>query len=156
MPFKAIIAKVPNFDALIEELKKDVNDEVSDIDAKYAKTYRTWEHKPDFKIKKASIEGDRIVGSTAIYQGPSRDNPYQFIEKGTKVRYATMTPGFRAKTSVRVIGSGTGAGGLLYVSKRRPRPGIKAREFTEVIQEEEQPKFEAKVKETFKRFSIRQ
>lgn len=154
--FKAIIAKPPDFERLIEALKVDVNTEVKNIDAEYAKTYRTWEHKPDFEIRRAEISGNRIEGSTAIYEGPSRDNPYPFIEKGTRVRYATMTPDFKAKTVPRVVSSGPGRGGLLYVSKKRPRPGIKAREFTEEIKDREQPKFEELVERTFNEFSKRQ
>lgn len=63
-----------------------------------------------------------------------------WLSFGTKVRYATMTDDFRAKTHVRVLGSGAGRGGVAFVNTRKPNPGIKAREWDKLIREKTERK----------------
>lgn len=87
-------------------------------------TTRTWRHKPDFVMENPGL-GERKVYTT--------DDIYRFVAHGTKVRYATMGKGFRAKTIPEHIYSGPGRGGVAYISRKHPRPGIKARKFDEVI-----------------------
>jgi hypothetical protein len=156
MTLKAIIVKVPDFDSLIEELARDVNTTVNAIDQQYKKTYRTWQHKPDFKKTKAVITKRRIAGNTGIHKKVSKENPYQFVEKGTRVRYATMSPDFKAKTRPGLIVSRKGTGGVLFVNRNKPRPGIKKRDFTGQIRKREQPKFTRLVTKTFNDFSKKQ
>jgi hypothetical protein len=86
-------------------------------------TTRTWKERPEFTIEKAPFE--RIVGTDS--------DIYRFVTRGTSIRYATMMPGFSPKTSVRMIGSSGGKGGVAFISKKHPKPGIKAREFEETI-----------------------
>lgn len=88
-------------------------------------TTRTWRRRPVFFIQKETRK--RKVFTTNII--------YFFLTWGTKVRYATMTPDFRAKTRTRYIGSNKGRGGLAFISKMKPMPGIKAREFVEEVGE---------------------
>lgn len=90
----------------------------------FEQTVETWEEKPDFVI-----EGDNLEGRS-VY---TTDRIYGFVNNGTNVRYATMTPDFRAKTTPKVIGSRSGSGGVHYINKRVPRPGIEARRFDEII-----------------------
>ena len=56
-----------------------------------------------------------------------------WLDQGTKVRYATMTPKFVPKTRGGQLNSWKGRGGMLFVNKKRPRPGIKARHFIEAL-----------------------
>lgn len=93
------------------------------IEEDFRKTYKTWEHKPDFTRKDTVRNG---VYKTEVY---TDDRIYTFVNDGTSVRYATMTGDFVPKTQPGVLGSGPGRGGVLYVSRQRPRPGIIAREF---------------------------
>jgi hypothetical protein len=88
-------------------------------------TTQTWAGRPEFVIKAGKFE-------RYIY---TLNKIYKFVSGGTRVRYATMTPDFGAKTAVGKIASFKGRGGMAYISKRHPRPGIKAREFAETIQE---------------------
>lgn len=82
-------------------------------------TTQTWREQPPFAVAQ---DASSVTVST--------DNAvYGYINDGTAVRYATMTPDFIAKTRVQWIGSGPGAGGVAFINKNRPRPGIKAREF---------------------------
>jgi hypothetical protein len=89
------------------------------LTADFGKTVSTWKDKPTFETHK--IRGGRVVSA--------HNRIYFFISEGTRVRYATMTPNFKAKTAPGRLQAGAGAGGVLFISKKRPRPGIKARKF---------------------------
>ena len=92
----------------------------------YRKTTTTWNFPPQFTAI-------RTQGGYLIQVSDIR---YRYLDKGTKVRYATMQPGFVAKTKVGVFYSYQGNGGVAYVNKRKKRPGIKARGWSEKIQVE--------------------
>lgn len=93
------------------------------IQADFNVTTQTWKKRPTFIVKKTRNG----------YQIYTTDLIYHFISGGTRVRYATMTNDFRPKTRVEQILSRKGRGGLKFISKRRPRPGIKARKYPETI-----------------------
>jgi hypothetical protein len=139
--FKAIIPKNIDQKAALDVFREVIREEIQAADIEFAKTYATWRHKPDFE-QEFKESANRLEGSIMTSGDGSGDNPYPFVTKGTAVRYATMTPGFEAKTTKRVIGSGGGQGGVMYIDKRRPRKGIEAREFEDEIERQEQPKFE--------------
>lgn len=98
--------------------------------ADFEKTTATWQHKPKFKINKRG--GYRSVWTD--------DEIYQYITRGTRVRYATMTKGYGRKTRPRYITSYKGRGGVLFISRKHPRPGIEARQFDIVISDRWGPK----------------
>lgn len=85
-------------------------------------TTQTWKDRPAFTIEKSP--GKRVVAT--------KSDIYRYVSRGTRVRYAVMTPDFAPKTRTGYIGSNQGKGGLAFIGKR-PLPGIKAREFEEVI-----------------------
>lgn len=85
-------------------------------------TTQTWKDRPTFTIEKSL--GKRVVAT--------KSDIYRYISRGTRVRYAVMTPGFAPKTRTGYIGSNKGVGGMAFVGKV-PLPGIQAREFEEVI-----------------------
>lgn len=85
-------------------------------------TTQTWTDRPTFTIEKSP--GKRVVAT--------RSDIYRFVSRGTRVRYAVMTPGFRPKTRVGYLGSNKGVGGMAFVGKV-PLPGIQAREFEETV-----------------------
>jgi len=72
---------------------------------------------------------------------------YFFLSGGTAVRYATMSPDWSSKTQPGRLGAGPGRGRVLFVNKRRPRPGIKARKFDDQIVKKEKKPFERAVEE---------
>jgi len=86
-------------------------------------TTQTWNNKPSFTITRRSF----------VWTIGTDDDIYKFVDKGTKVRYAVMTPNFQAKTRVNVIGSRKGVGGFSHFNFKKPKPGIKARNFTKEI-----------------------
>jgi hypothetical protein len=56
-----------------------------------------------------------------------------WLDLGTKVRYAVMSPNFVPKTRPGQLNSWAGKGKMLFVSKKHPMPGIKARKFTKAL-----------------------
>ena len=79
--------------------------------------------KPKFRITKRRL--NRIIATD--------NRVYGFLNDGTPVRYAVMSPDFRAKTKTGFIGSRIGRGRLVIISKKIKRPGIKPRKFAETI-----------------------
>jgi hypothetical protein len=94
----------------------------------------TWNHSVCFEQKIITTRGKVTV---TIF---TKDDIYRFLDQGTKVRYATMTPDFSPKTRVRTLSASSGIGGLSYVSLLKPRRGIEAREFTSVVKENQERK----------------
>lgn len=97
-----------------EKIKQDLENSV-----------RTWNTPVEFHIVIDKL-GDEF--SMAVY---TESEIFRFVNDGTSVRYATMTPDFVPKTMPGLTWSRRGRGGLSYVSKKMPRPGIEAREFVE-------------------------
>jgi hypothetical protein len=90
----------------------------------FEKTVRTWQHQPRFAARKA-YHGYGITVEP--------EYPFEWINRGTRVRYATMSKDWKSKTKLGVIASYNGAGRMLFVSRKHPRPGIQARNFTDII-----------------------
>lgn len=122
---KAIIPKsLPfarkNMERIIDNA---INQTALAIQVDFNVTTQTWRKRPTFVIRRTP-NGAQIFTTNLIYK---------FVSGGTKVRYATMTPGFMAKTRVGQIMSARGRGGMAFISRKHPRPGIKARKFPETI-----------------------
>ena len=101
------------------------------VKAQYSRTVRTWRNKPTFTTT-TSITNGRISTNTGT------DNEiYGYINNGTSVRYAVMTPDFVSKTEPRIVNSRAGAGGFSHFSFQNPRPGIQARQYDVTIAKEQ-------------------
>jgi hypothetical protein len=61
--------------------------------------------------------------------------PFKFVNFGTKVRYAHMSGDFLAKSSPGSLAAAGGKGGVAFINKKRPLPGIEARHFEKGIAE---------------------
>lgn len=120
-----IIPKGKVFDirAMERALEDGMDKAAVDLKKDFQLTVKTWSDKPSFGIE--SKKERRIVSA--------KNKIYFFVSEGTRVRYATMTPNFKAKTAPGRFQAGAGAGGVAYISKRRPRPGIKARKFDDQL-----------------------
>lgn len=117
-----IIPKRKVFDTAVVQrmLQQQLDTSAEAIRQDMLKTVKTWKNKPNFMIKKMGKYGRIIM---------AKDKIYFFVSEGTSVRYATMTPNFQAKTAQGRYTAGAGRGGVLFVNKNKPRPGIKARKF---------------------------
>jgi len=125
---------VKGFDALAGKLAftaKELNLRMKEViglnaisaRANYKKTTHTWNNQPQFDI---DVQKSAYSYATEI---GTNDKIYKFIELGTRVRRALMTPDFRAKTKPGWLGSRKGKGGVAFISKKLALPGIVARNF---------------------------
>ena len=136
--FKPIIAKVPNIQSFRNTLKTELEKAGKKPKKDFEATTRTWDGKPDFQIK-VSENGNKIelfVGVESNWSKGKKANVndiYMFVTRGTSERHALMSPDFSPKTKKRVIGSSSGRGGVVRVSKDIHLDGIDAREFEEEI-----------------------
>lgn len=114
----------------------------------FKSTVQTWSpaSKPDFE-EGYGRKGDEEYGEVAASQ--STDRIYRFVSKGTKVRFATMTPGFMPKTAPGRIPAEAGAGTVAFVNPLFPHPGIKARKFDRQIRVKTRAAFKAEAKAVF-------
>lgn len=121
-PFKSSVFR--------EEMEKTAATIAKDATADFKRTVATWKDKPKFNTV---IKTGAAGGGVTITITPDPVTPYLFVDEGTKVRYATMSPDWKSKTEPNVVQAFPGKGKKLFVSKKHPRPGIKARNFTKLI-----------------------
>jgi hypothetical protein len=106
-------------------VQKSLDESALLIQTAFQLTVSTWADKPTFEITKT--ETSRVIRTS--------NRIYGFINYGTSVRYATMSPDFAAKSQAGFAGAGGGRGGVSFVSRAHPRPGIKARKFDKQIRD---------------------
>lgn len=138
----AIKAKVFNPETINSVIRAEIEKFMEFPKGALQRTVQSWRgDKPawETQVEQAS---DGLVGLLVFTGSTFGRQKWKWLDQGTSVRYATMTPDFKPKTTPGVFWSGSGAGGLLYVSKQRPRPGIKARNWSEKLVEEFGPAFE--------------
>lgn len=91
-------------------------------------TTATWQkHSPRFFLQ-VNYGGGQ--GRILVY---TNDVIWGYLDRGTAVRYATMSKNFIPKTTPFFLGSRPGRGYKKYVSKWIPRPGIQPRHWTIAI-----------------------
>lgn len=117
-----------------------------DMKKDYEKTVSTWIHPVAFDGEYTFSHG---IGTSEVHPITNQDI-YSYVDLGTSVRYATMTPGFRPKTRVRTIASYKGQGGKMFVSRRHPHRGIQARNFSLTIRERHEKPFRTAIKKAVK------
>jgi hypothetical protein len=124
---RAILAKPFDIDAALALLADGVQTEGETQQKLYQKTTATWRNKPDHELEFSSDKQE--IKATNI----TDNRIYFFLHEGTKVRYAILSPDWKSKTTPRRLSSGQGRGRVIFISKKFPQPGIKAREWTDVI-----------------------
>lgn len=86
---------------------------------------------PTFKLT-------RHDGGFRVVVKPDNDHDgeiYNYVDIGTRVRYATMSPKFRPKTIPNTLRTGPGHPPIrpLFVDRNNPQPGIAARGYSDLI-----------------------
>lgn len=113
-------------------IENALNQAAKAVQVDFKVTTQTWQHDVEFKIE--SSPGERIISTT--------DEIYGYVSGGTRPHPIVAKPGktlvfgtpSRAKTTPRVIGSGSGSkGSSIIYTKRVQHPGTQAREFDQVI-----------------------
>lgn len=103
------------------------------IQQNFNPTVKEWTgDKPDFisEVEK----GNEVILHQIRLEGPDKAVPKWFwLSFGTSVRYATMTPDFQSKTRPGTLKNRKGKGGVLFIDRSKPRPGIEARLWHEII-----------------------
>ncbi len=98
-------------------------------------TTQTWQHQPDFALRTPNAATRTVSTDDEIYgyvSGGTR--PHIIVAHGKALRFPRT--GFRAKSTPRVIGSGSGSRGKGVVFRKKVNhPGSKARDFDKAIAE---------------------
>ena len=134
-----------------DEMKHAAETIRKDALADFKKTTGNWKHQPKFSSRV-------IVGSVADgiqIQVGTDDKIWHYLDDGTKVRYAVMSPDWKSKTEPDVVGSFPGRGKRVFINKKRPRPGIKARNFTKHISKTTMQELQRETKNALARFARR-
>lgn len=124
---RAILPRKFNVDLALALLADGVQTEGETQQKQYQKTTRTWRRKPKHELEFSQTK--REIKATNI----TNDKIYFFLHDGTKVRYAVLSRDWISKTTPGRLSSGPGRGRVLFISKKHPRPGIEAREWTDII-----------------------
>jgi len=123
-------------------------------------TTATW------KGKKPRFTPKHVTSSTeiSVTTGPSGNedavNKWGWLDEGTSIRWAVMSGNWKSKTVSKRLKSRRGGGKVVIAGKRamqkrniKPRPGIKARGWTKIIEKRRRKKFVAMMKRDFKKLS---
>lgn len=142
-----LVKKIPSR----TELDREINQAMKDFNKlnkdEFDSTIATFQNKFAFEEKESFTPDHKEVSIET-------DNKiYHYLERGTSVRYATMGPRFRPKTAPKRIAAVPGQSDVLFVSTKRPRPGIKPRKFSLEIKKKLKPKFFEMVSEAVLKFA---
>lgn len=151
MPFAEIRFQQPkrmNIRAIEKAILSELAAEGEDDVALFEATTKTWKHKkPSFRPKVGRRGNDAVV-RTAPGGNSKGISKYRWLDQGTRVRWAIMSRNWRSKTRPGYLTSYKGAGQVIAAGRRqvrRPRPGIKAREWSPTIFKRRLPKFKKRM-----------
>jgi len=155
---KAIKPKRLKVDAIRLEILNELRKEGTVHKQELRKTVKTWRgEKPKFE----SLIG--LTGQdTTVVTGPTGSekavNKWVWLDQGTRIRWALMSRDWRSKTTPRKFSSGRGSGRVVIAGRRamqsrgiRPRPGIKAREWSTLLTKRRKRPFTRRMIKAMKR-----
>lgn len=137
---KAIKPQRLNVDGFRQEILNELRAEGRDHRKALKPTVATWKgEKPKFESLIGLERGS--AGSASVLTGPTGSEKavwkWRWLDEGTRIRWALMSRDWKSKTRRRVFGSFRGRGRVVIAGRRamqrrniRPRPGIKAREWS--------------------------
>lgn len=128
---------------LLNELRKEGKDQVKKLN----ETTSTWKGaKPTFKTLTGLSQ--TLGGGASVATGPAGNdegvNKWNWLNGGTKVRWALMSGNWKSKTSPGKFKSGGGRGRVVVIGRRRmarPQPGIKPRGWADKLQKQRKKPF---------------
>lgn len=136
VPKLVSIPKVRGY--LLQAMIQTGNDMIRDM----GKTTATWKHQPVF------TRYMRYSGGHIWLQIATNDAAWNYLDHGTKERWAVMSNPFEAKTSPGWIGSRVGVGQAVLKGSshmKKARPGIESRMWSRTIAAKNQPKFDKRI-----------
>jgi hypothetical protein len=124
-----VSGKVFSADGVVDAIRQGLKDATDIIDDSFEESQSTFNSKATFQ---------RDIG---LYEATvwTTSKPYIYVAGGTSVRYATMAPGYKPKTPPMLPPHG-GGGSVAFISRKHPRPGIKARNPQDLIAKRDKPK----------------
>lgn len=153
--FKPLRAPTFDLNGIRSRLRTALRNEGTEMKVLMQKTTKTWKHKPTFA--KDEIHTTEQIGVTVgpdLKTLPGR--VWMFLDGGTKIRWAVMSGDWKSKTRPNFLGSGRGRGRAVIWGRRAmqkrgiaPRPGIRARHWSEAIHKLRAAKFEAQLRREF-------
>ena len=134
MPFtqvKAIIPTKMNTNAIRQAILAEMKKEGEEQSRALRKHVSDWTgDKPNFESS-LTFEGDNAIVTTVATGNQKGVKKFGYLDKGTRIRWAIVING-------RAVIAGRRA---MQRRNIRPRPGIKARNWTNDLQRQRQPKF---------------
>jgi len=131
-------------DAIFRRMKQAAERSAELADKEFAKTYKTWDHKPKFN-KKVKVDGRGITwevwtddqiytwvsGGTGLY-GPKHAK-YPIPKKGPG--FLAFPSGYKAKTTPNLLFSKGGGsfGPMVFITGQVMHPGIEPRNFDKAV-----------------------
>jgi hypothetical protein len=148
----------PKFDlkSITKDLRVAMEKEGKEHRRLLKKTTKSWKgEKPDFETT-VSISPP-VLKSDTVPTGPEHGvSKWWWLERGTSIRWAVMSRGWRSKTRRAILSSGKGRGRVVIAGKRAmrkrgiaPRPGIKARNWRAEVVRLRFRKYKGELKRVF-------
>lgn len=133
--------KPPLFDdrQFSRDLQRAVKSRAQAMKRDYERVVATWDDKPVFEQITQTTRPDIsvLVGTD--------DRIFGYLDRGTRVRRALMSPDFSPKTRPGELRSYPGQGEVVFVSKKLNLPGIKARGWSKMIGKKHKKPFQRDV-----------
>lgn len=102
----------------------------------------------NFRVVAPRFVAQTDVDDNGVFVGPA-DTPsgmiWFYLDRGTLVRYAVMTPDYQPGTSPGSFATSVAQGQTAFVDTSRPLPGIEPRRWSEMIANNLGPRFQADV-----------
>lgn len=106
-------------------------------------TIATWDDPPKMVGNTAYRSGNPTVTAGPPEDGSIQSRKWMWLNQGTRVRYADLSPDWVSKTAPRILQSGAGAGKVLRRGRdAKWHPGIEPRNWSETIANMERDNFE--------------
>lgn len=145
---KAIKPKLLQVPAILKAVEKEARAEGVDLANELKKTTASWEgDKPDFNPV-VKVGGNDLLVQVAPTGNQKGVDKWNFLDKGTSIRWALMSSDWKSKTSPGKLAASGGSGrvviaGRSAMQKRNiaPRPGIKARGWSKTVVRQNQRRF---------------
>lgn len=133
MSVRAILPKhdLPSKSELNRAIRKAQETAGSAGEVMIDRTTATWDTNLKAKAETKGRGGDYV---TTLKLSPEKAAEiWHYLDEGTDVRYALMTPDFSPKTRPGALDAVAGTGGVIIVDLDHPRPGIEARGWSKLI-----------------------
>lgn len=146
--FKPIASGTLDMRKLDKAFRDAVHDQGKLFKKELAKTVETWQGDvPTFNINEVQ-SGDGISVEVVPVGSQEAVNKWIYLDRGTSIRWAVMSPDWKSKTTPNMFQSGAGRGSVLIRGRGAmtshgiaPRPGIDARNWTLMVQNSYETKF---------------